>query len=228
MSDKKIVITGDQINDPENTLTNFVFPVLGDDGEQVGMDVMQRAGDLLDATVEFTAIVGSFVNGMDPSEVLLSYGILDRMSSIPTSLLAEVKERAKVVAAEAGGAVDTEDGVIKLTEVAVTETKAYTQQTVELLEAKGLLVDACAIEATLKSGIAADSISDEDMAVLEKYFDVEMYPDPDKVTALTALGKIGAEEVEQTVETSQSRKGHSRISVKPSDTVYDYLDNSAE
>ena len=137
------------------------------------------------------------------------------------------KEAVKPVLLEVGlandGKATTDIGTINASEVAAKMESVFTTKTRDLLENEGILPQCAEMMASMKTGIDVEAISDDDMEVLEKYFNIELVLSQTKVNAQIELGKLDALAVEKTTEEQQTRAGYTRLAVKPNDALKKYL-----
>jgi hypothetical protein len=140
---------------------------------------------------------------------------LDKASK---ALKEATREDAIAAAKGAEGTFKCDTGQITYTFIPGTELVEYTEDTTNYLEGIGVLEEAVNLHARLRPGVDVKTISEEELAILQKYFDMEYEVDPDKMAALTTLGKVDADEVEKTVMRTPG-KAQERVTITPKPEV---------
>lgn len=209
----------ERVADGPQSLSEEEWPATGEDGEEVAVGFVDVAGSVLNTMRELGGAVASYAGEMADHEGVLVHQFGKAAIDIAKQMQDDAKENLITLAGPDGGDLETENGTAKVTVVKASTQKIYTEETMNLLESKDLLPSAVAMVAEMKEGIDVESISESEMAVLEKYFDIELVPDSAKIDGLIALGKIKAVEVNETLGEEQVRAGHSRLTVKPSETL---------
>jgi len=117
-----------------------------------------------------------------------------------------------------GGTFEGANGKATYTWIQGDDTVNFTEATTELLEQKGVLDDSVVIHATLKPGVEVEKITEKELEVIQKYFDVEYTLSHEKIAAQVTLEKLTQEELDATVERVPA-KGYGRLNVTPAKEV---------
>lgn len=204
--------------DSARALSELSFDIFDDVlGETVQADFGGMAGHLTTQVDALASLCQSF-DALTPEELIVAHTFVDTMAK----RFSEHKKGVNLIASEICSKVGTVTcglGTLKATEVHPSVETVFTDETVSLLETAGLLSDAVSIEATVHKGVNVAEIPADELEILQKYFDIEYVPDPEKINSLISLGKIDQKAVDKTTEIEQTRAGYTRVTVKPSDAV---------
>lgn len=148
----------------------------------------------------------------------------DGLKFVADQGIAWVKELAGAVIKYNGDVPhESADGKITSSVVAESVSRSYGDDTLALLEDAGVLREAVTVHATLKDGANLSDVSDEFFEQLKEVFDVELIPDPARLDALVTLDKLEADKLAATAVENVTRKGYTRMSIKPSQKLSNFV-----
>ena len=204
---------GEAAPDKWDTLADYQVPNVDMDGNPVSMDFTGEARLVLETVRSQINIVGVMDN-LTPEDVLTVHAYFKAMSGVVKEGTDSVRDAAIQLAKDAGGTADTKAGKITHSWVQPEDAVEYTDETVALLESKGLLEKVSGISVTLKEGLTAADVPDELIDQMKDLFDMELDLDPVSLNAQVTGGHLAAEELEATVNRTEA-KGHDRLNVTP-------------
>lgn len=186
------------------------------DAQEENVPLSQDASTIFEA---LQVVVGEVKAGAVTTDEIPVFDAFRQGLDKASDALKEAMRPAAIEAAKgAEGTYKCETGQITYTFIPGKETVEYTEETVALLESKGVLEEAVNLHATLKAGMDVKSISEEELAVLQKFFDMEHEVDPEKLAALYTLGKLDPAEIEKTVVRTPG-KASERVVITPKPDV---------
>lgn len=206
------------------SLAEEVWDSVDENGDptQVGFDVASRVSIHGLAQLQGVATIHS--ESLVAEDVVLVHTVFNQVAEIAKAGIELAKAAALNLAGKDGGKTETELGTVNVSVVKASTQDVYTEATVELLEANDLLETGCSLSAEMREGINVANITEAEMEVLEKYFEVELVPDAAKIDGLIALGQLTASDVQDTIETEELRKGHSRVAIKPTEELVTFFE----
>lgn len=179
---------------------------------QVGVD--EEMVNILVDVRSMDSVLTSYAGRLDASEGVLVHSFYKAIEGVGKAGQATIRDRLLEVGTAEGGKVETAYGSLAVSEVSSSVVKHYTDKTMELLEDKKLLPRAVEMQAAMKTGINVEMVSDDEMTILKKYFDIILNLNADKVNGLVALGEVSAMDIEATCEEQTVRSGSVRLLVK--------------
>jgi len=203
------------------TLSDVTLPSREDGKDDVKFD--QEAAMLMEDIHTMGGLMLAYQSNLDAHEGVFVHTFFKHMEDYGKMGKEAVKPVLLDVGLGAGGKATTDIGTITASEVAAKMENVFTNKTRDLLESQGILPQCAEMMASMKTGIDVETISDDDMEVLEKYFNIELVLSQAKVNAQIELGHIDALAVEATTEEQQTRAGYTRLAVKPNDDLKSYL-----
>ena len=151
---------------------------------------------------------------VEPAKAIEGHAGLKALIKTAEEGIAGLRPVLEGAAKAAGGTFENEDGKATYSWTEGKETVDVTEDTTALLETKGILENTVDIHAVLKSGVDVNEISDAEMKVMQKYFDVSYHVNMEKLDAQITLGAVTQADVDATLIRTPG-KGYGRLLVTP-------------
>lgn len=165
---------------------------------------------------------GAVAGTLRGEELVSIYGLMKQISDQATKLTDALKTSIELSAektldlfaqGETTHTVKSSFGDLKLTKIAPLIEKSLTEDTIAYLESKGVLEKCVDISATMKSEQDFNAIPEADLEVVKRYFNLESVPSMEKISAQIESGVLSQAALDDTMEDTVKRRGHTRITV---------------